>query len=199
MIGDELKTKATLVGLIPETYLIINVPAIPGILPRLKEGNTITVKYIYDGNVFGFHSCTLSYMLKPDIVLFISYPMSVENINLRKVQRLECLLPVSVTFVEMEFNGVILDISTEGCRICFEYSSHESIYIDVGQIIKLSIKIPGITYDLALNGTIRNFKKDRRVVEIGVEFGDADKKAKETVRRYMISLSDLQFPPLIKA
>ena len=185
MIGEELKTKATLVGLVPETYLIISVPAIAGILPRLKEGNTVTVKYIYGGNVFGLTSSILHYSLVFGIILFISYPMSVETINLRKVKRVECLLPVSATIVDMEFTGVILDISTEGCRFHCEYGSHDTPSIDIGHIITLSLQLPGITDALALNSIIRNFKKDRGFVEIGVGFDDADKEAIEVVSRYV--------------
>ena len=48
---------------------------------------------------------------------FLTYPSAVEAVNLRKVQRMDCLLPASVKTDRGEHKAVIVDISLGGCRI----------------------------------------------------------------------------------
>ena len=46
-LGESVKIAGILVGIIPEVCLIIQVPPIPGILDKLSEGSSVTVRYIY--------------------------------------------------------------------------------------------------------------------------------------------------------
>ena len=54
--GQEFKAAGVLAGMISDKYLMIRVPAIPGILSRLQEDDLIVVRYVYAGNVYGFNS-----------------------------------------------------------------------------------------------------------------------------------------------
>jgi hypothetical protein len=66
--GLEFKATGVLVGMVPDEYLIIRVPAIPGILGRLDEGNSIIVRYLYAGNLYGFASTVLTCIQKPALI-----------------------------------------------------------------------------------------------------------------------------------
>ncbi len=109
--GDEFKIASVLVGIVPDEYLLIRVPAIPGILDKLHQGFSTVVRYVYAGNVYGFNSTIISYTLKPSLIVFIAYPSWIESMNLRQTQRLDCLLPASVQIGMHLCKGVIADIS----------------------------------------------------------------------------------------
>ncbi len=168
--GLEFKATGVLVGMVPDEYLIIRVPAIPGILGRLDEGNSIIVRYVYAGNVYGFASTVLTCIQKPALMCFLTYPSAVEAVNLRRVQRMDCLLPASVKTDRGEHKAVIVDISLGGCRICLDNDAVESSFFDVGQTIGISFHLTCTAEEQVINGKIKNLKRDSKFSEMGVQF-----------------------------
>lgn len=197
--GDELKVASILVGIVPDEYFMIRVPAVPGILNKLFEGGPITVRYVYGGNVYGFSSTILSYVGKPALIVFLAYPTSVEMLNLRKAQRLECLLPAVIHISGKEFKGVILDISVGGCRVYTEYDERDYVSIDVEKDIQLSFQLTGTAEDQIINGQVQNVRKDNKLAEIGIQFDEENVEIIEKVKEYIDNFFRLPFLPLIKS
>jgi c-di-GMP-binding flagellar brake protein YcgR len=203
-LAEGMKIAGTFVGIIPEECLMIQVPAIPGILDKLSEGSPVIVRYIYAGNVYGFASTIRTCTHKPTLVVYLAYPTSVEIINLRKTKRLECLLPAELRIPGKNFNGislfhgVILDISTGGCRIYIEYDPSESPAIDVGQGIEVRFHLTGTSGEQVISGKIQNLKKDNKLAEIGLEFNQDETKVEDNIATYIDNFSKLQFFELIK-
>lgn len=194
--GREFKTTGILAGLIANEYLIIRIPAIPGILSRLREGCAVIVRYMYAGNIYGFLSTILTCTLKPALILFISYPVSVESMNLRKTMRLQCLFPARVKLHNDDYKAVMLDISMEGCRIYIEYAAGVSPEIEIDQRVDLSFQITGLAEEQVMKGKIQNLKKEGRIAEMGVEFSSEDESSLNNVKQYIDSFSNLEFLPL---
>lgn len=197
--GQEFKAAGVLVGMVPDEYLIIRVPAIPGILGRLDDGNPIVVRYVYAGNVYGFTSKVLTCIQKPALMCFLTYPFSVEAINLRKVQRMECLLPASVKTDGGNYKAVIVDISPGGCRVCLDYEEVESLSVDIDQTIEISFHLTGMAEEQVINGKIKNLKKDRKFSDMGVQFDQENEAVLNSVKLYIESFAKLDFLPLVKA
>jgi hypothetical protein len=197
-LSEGMKIAGMLVGIIPEECLMIQVPAIPGILDKLSEGSPVIARYIYAGNVYGFASTVRTYTHKPTLIVFLAYPTSVEIINLRKTKRMECLLPAELTILGKDFKGVILDISTGGCRLYIEYDPIESPVIDVGKSIELRFHLTGISEEQTISGKIQNLKKKAELAEIGLEFDHGETKVKDNIATYIDNFLKLQFLQLIK-
>jgi c-di-GMP-binding flagellar brake protein YcgR len=197
--GQEFKAAGVLVGMVPGEYLIIRVPAIPGILDRLDEGNTIVVRYVYAGNIYGFTSTVLTCIQKPALIVFLTYPFSVETMNLRKGQRTECRFPASVKTDSGDYKAVIVDISLGGCRICLDHEALESSSFDIEQTIGISFHLTGIAEEQVIDGKIKNLKKDRQFSEMGVQFNQENEAVLSNVTLYLESFAKLEFLSLVKA
>lgn len=191
-LGTEArKFKATgiLVGMVPDEYLLIRVPAIPGILSRLIEGNTIVVRYIYAGNVYGFASKVQSYIQKPALIVFLTYPAAVESMNLRKTQRIECRFPATVKTDHGEYKAVIIDISLGGCRVCFEVVAGESSSMDTDQTVTVSFYLAAIAEKQVIRGRVQNLKKDGQLFEMGIRFDQKNDAVLNNVKHYIDSFA----------
>ncbi len=187
--GQELKAAGFLAGMIHDEYLMIRVPAIPGILSRLTEGDLIIVRYVYAGNVYGFNSTISNYIQKPALIVFLAYPAAVEIVNLRKAQRVECLFPATVKTDKGDYKAVIVDISQGGCRICLDHGANHSSSFDVDQTIGLSFHLAGVAEEQGIKGTIRVLKKDAQLSEMGIKFDEEDKAVLKNVKEYIETAS----------
>jgi hypothetical protein len=188
-----LKAAGVLLGMSMDEYLIIRVPAIPGILSRLCEGDPMVVRYVYDGNVYGFTSKILTCLQKPALIVFISYPVSMESMNLRKTRRMQCLFPATVNRPDGDLKGLIMDISLRGCKICVENESDEQHSMDVDQTILIGFLLTGTKEEQVIKGKIRNMKKDYEHTEIGIQFDPENTSVLNNVRLYMDRFAELQF------
>ena len=81
--GVESRLNSTMVGWDTGKYLIITTPRKQGIGSKLFEGNSVIIRYIQSGIVFGFQSRILSTINNPVPLTFISYPTIVERRELR--------------------------------------------------------------------------------------------------------------------
>src|SRR5208283_2410937 len=130
---DTTRLKATLVGMKLDEYLIIQMPAIPGISSRLQKGIDIVKRYVMNGCVYGFVSSILSTISSPALICFTSYPEYVEMVNMRKEKRLDCFFPASSKVNQLVLNGAIVDICSEGCRLVLDDESSSS-YVKSGRV-----------------------------------------------------------------
>ena len=187
--GQEFKAAGFLAGMISDEYLMIRVPAIPGILSRLNENDLIVVRYVYAGNVYGFNSTISNYIQKPALIVFLPYPAAVEIVNLRKAQRVECLFPATVKTDKGDYKAVIVDISQGGCRICLDHGASQSSLFDIDQMIRLSFHLPGMAEEQVIESRIRVLKKDAQLSEMGIKFNEEDKDVLNNVKQYIETAS----------
>jgi c-di-GMP-binding flagellar brake protein YcgR len=194
----ESKVTGVLIGMVPDEYLLIRVPAIPGILDKLSEGNPMVVRYVYAGNIYGFTSTVLAYTHKPTLVVFISYPTSVESMSLRKAKRLQCFFPVKMKIGVEEHRAVIVDISLGGCRIYIEPGAGESLVQGKGRTVSLAFYLTGLAEEQAIGGRIQNLKTEGMLAEIGIAFDPQNEAVLNNVKRYIDSFAALRFLPDVK-
>lgn len=115
---DRIKCHA--VGFLKEEYVVLRVPLIPGIRSRVPDGAMLTFRYLRRGKLVSFRGVVKSYMATPYSLLFVTYPKRLEIHELRREQRFVCNFPALVVAFEQEFNGLLLDLSSGGCRFFFD-------------------------------------------------------------------------------
>jgi c-di-GMP-binding flagellar brake protein YcgR len=192
-----LKVSGMLIGIVPDEFLIIRVPAIPGILSRLETGSPILGRYVYAGNVYGFRSTMLTFIHKPTFLIFLSYPAAVETVNLRKTQRIECRFPASVkTDRGDEYKSAVVDISLGGCRISVDNDQTGPSSFDVDQKIELSFHLAGIAEEQVIDGRVQNIKKDGQFTEMGIQFDQGNEAILNNVKLFINNFTTLpSLPP----
>ena len=167
-------SKSSIVGMERGKYLIIKTPAIAGVGTKLFKKNHIVVRYLCDGVLFGFH-CTLIALLKDPFQLsFLSYPEIGDAINLRKYDRISCLLPGELQIGEWKYKCVTSDIGVGGCRIELNLSMEESMNrISVGESLQLLIQAPDAIDSIQVTGIARSISLDEKNVIVGLQFEKA--------------------------
>lgn len=181
--ATKVRTKLQLVGFDTGNYLLLKQPN-----PRtdgsyadvLFEGNPVIVRLVLEGETgecIAFKTNIRAVSNIPFRLLYLSYPKQVENRALRAQKRVSTHIPVDVTADNSQAStkkklasGVIVDISSAGCRILFKAQSQS------GNVTHMNIKInigSGSQKDLlTLSGQIMNQRKERGMISVGVRFTD---------------------------
>lgn len=200
LVNLDLRLKSELVGMGGKDYLIIKFShnAITGSF-RSKQvlESPLVVRYLYDGTVFGFESMIENVVSSPAKVAFIGYPTSIEEHNTRTSPRYDCVLPAVITVEGGEFEGVVVDLSANGCRCVIRESRERpdelSAAFGMDTETGISINLPGVTEKVDIKGLVRNITHDSDSICFGVMFADVAETARAHVEKYL-SLIDLGTP-----
>jgi c-di-GMP-binding flagellar brake protein YcgR len=171
-------SRSTLVGMEPGKFLIVNTPPIAEIGSKLFMKNHAIVRYLSSGNVYAFR-CTLLRLIKdPFRLSVLSYPESFENMNLRKHERISCILDASVSLDEKKYDGLVTDLSIGGCN--FEFSKSDSTEfpdIKIADELLIFIQLKQRTDLEGIHVAVRSMQKDKDSLSLGMEFVAADQAA----------------------
>lgn len=196
--ASKVRTKLQLVGFDTGNYLLLKQPN-----PRtegsyqdvLFEGNPVIVRLVLEGEAgecIAFKTKIRAVTNFPFRLLYLDYPKQVENRALRAQKRVRTHIPVDVTADNSQVDnkkklasGVIVDISSAGCRIVFKAAQNET-----GNVTHMNIKVgigSGSQKDaLLLSGQIMNQRKERGMISVGVRFTDEDKHISDVFDHLLI-------------
>jgi c-di-GMP-binding flagellar brake protein YcgR len=180
--GMDGQFKSVMVGMSPEEYLLIQLPMMAGILNKLYEGNRVTVRYMYSGSVYGFHSTVLYFITKPSPLLFLNYPKTIEILGLRKTKRVDCFFPCLAKIQEKELQGALVDISTGGCKLSIDTSGEVRVpQMEVGENITLSFQLIGSPQPHSFLAKVRSISREQERVVLGIQFDALDTETVKTI------------------
>jgi c-di-GMP-binding flagellar brake protein YcgR len=191
--------KSTLVGMELEKYLIIVAPVVVSPYGSIKEkffrGNTITVRYLYRGTVFGFQSQLIEDIFVPLKLIFIKYPKIIAEHNIRSQERIHCFLPVKakIKSEEKEIDGVLLDISVGGCCCTYKKSNKDKTFssVEVDEQVSLRLQFPQIEGEQVVFGKAKNIKADKEHMTLGIVFYEILPQLKEIIAQYINAVKEL--------
>ncbi len=182
-------------GIKNNEYLIVDTPIKDGSYLNLHKDEQCIVRYIYEGEVFGFATYVIKNFIEPIRILVLEYPQSIESKSLRNSKRVEAFIPLKIAYNAgsevREEKGFILDISKDGCKIYFK----GSINFELDQDIKLSFTLISSERIQNLQCQIKYIKKEREensndlICYLGVKFNDSNEsnltKVMDYLRLYM--------------
>jgi len=173
--GEKKRLTSELMGVEEDKYLVIKSPSLQymsHVSNLLYEGNTVIVRYLYKGTVFGFKSRIKYVITNPIKLLILEYPKKIENQSLREHIRVDCYLPASVGITGNTIEGTIIDISREGYQFTVEKSKIESSLkiFQVENETSVSFKLPGVEKVLTVTGKQKYIIEDSDSVKIGILF-----------------------------
>lgn len=173
--GMSANLRCLLVGMETDQYLMVRFPIITGVLNRLHEGNRATVRCIYAGTVYGFYCNVVNHVVKPAPLVFLSYPSTIEVLNLRKAERVDCFVPVVAKMREAAYDGVLLDISVDGCRFAIETAPEQGLpQMQIDEIMSITFQLSSTGGSLAADGKVKNLTQDSRRMTLGLVFEEPE-------------------------
>jgi hypothetical protein len=197
--GIGFPLQSSFVGMETDEYLIIKTPSqFASVQYKMEPGVDMIVRYLYHGTVFGFQTKLIEAISKPARLIFLEYPKIIEHHDLRQQKRAHSLFPASIRIRGVTNNGVIIDISKHGCRC--HILQNNAAHLPPAQIddeVSLTCKFPGIEGDHEILGVIRNLKRSRKELSIGMQFSQIELELHELIIRYIYAVED--YAPTIPA
>ena len=184
--------KSMFIGMERNKFLISKIPRIPGVGEHLYTDKGVTVRYLHEGNVYGFETKILSVAMAPFRLLFLQYPYMLETLNLRNSQRLDCYLPASIKLGEEWVVGLILNISAGGCQLALEAKKGQKLPpVTADDQIMLEFKMFGTEQPIMIGGMARNVNlSNTNRLTMGVKFDDLSEYAEKIISDYLRSVAE---------
>jgi HD-GYP domain-containing protein (c-di-GMP phosphodiesterase class II)/c-di-GMP-binding flagellar brake protein YcgR len=173
--GEDFRFKSLLVGMDSDEYLILRAPIQSHLQESIYTGRRVIARYMHAGSVYGFKAVVLGHVVHPVRLFFLEHPKNVEVIELRKSPRVDCFFPASLEVAGAAVLGVILDISSGGCRFVAKQAERQDIAgVQVGESVRVSVQLFAGRASESFTGKIRNIKIEEDRMELGVQFVSLD-------------------------
>ncbi len=196
--GVSLRMSSVSVGYMAGNWLIIKYPStgtFGSIASKLFKGNKITVRYVNEGDVFGFQSELVGSTVEPMRLLFISFPTTIARRSLRANRRIECYLPADIQGEKIKEgetvkDGIILDINGAGCHFTMARGATEQVLPEVrmNDQLSISVQLPGTQDKVVLSAIIKNIHRDSQKIGLGLHFDDIDEEKKNRLVEFVSTL-----------
>lgn len=175
-------SRSRLVGMEPGNFLIILTPPIVNLVTKLHEKNHGIVRYLFSGRVYAFRATLLSIIKEPFRLSILTYPSSIENINLRKSERISSLIAASIRVNGQSHEGIISDISSGGCSFEFNKSNQRAFpELQVLDEVIISMSLKETTEATVFNATVRSVRMDNVNMTTGIQFKPSDFKETDEI------------------
>jgi len=156
---DSRRVQVRLIGYLPGASLLVTTPKAGDKVMIVREGQPYVVRMMIGNRIVGFATTVLRSCARPFPYLHLSYPGEVEQITVRKAQRVRVRLFASLKNsnpafqVEKPRTGTIVDMSTAGALMVAAEPLGE-----IGDEVSIScvFKISGAEKLLSLPAFIRN-------------------------------------------
>lgn len=170
--GQEAETNAKFVGMETGAYIVIRLPRITGLRENLAEGNSVSLRYVSSGMVYGFEAAILGFFQEKNLnLVIISYPRAVETIDMRKESRVDCYTNARLTIAEAGFPGSLVDLSPSGCRFFFAPSTEKTRPdFALDQEATLSFRLPDLEGPQVFPCRVQNIRHDGQTLSLGLIF-----------------------------
>jgi hypothetical protein len=182
-------SRSRLVGMEPGNFLIILTPPIANLGSKLYQKNHGIVRYLFSGRVYAFRSTLLSLIKEPYRLSILTYPTSIENVNLRKHERISSLIAAEMSANGQLHEGIISDISDGGCSFEFNKSDQRAFpELKVLDKVVISMLLKETSLATVFNATVRSVLTDNENMMAGIQFAQSD--FKETDEKAAKELSE---------
>lgn len=185
---DKVNCGATLLGWKARAWLICEWPFHFGQPVPCQTGTHCLVRAMVAGKLVAYQSEVCMTQMSPLPLLYLAFPMRIEEIHLRKEVRVVTNEPLllahgiqgDVRFAlpngSAPIGGLIQDLSLSGCRII---AQRQRAHVTLGATIFLEFELIGIGHVTHLAGLIKNIAERDDALSIGIEFRFNGKEAIE--------------------
>lgn len=188
------RVKGTFLGLEGEKYLILRVPGHVQVFDQLRQGKPVIVRYVSEGCVYGFRTQVMAQITYPFPMVFLTYPRAIENVNLRKENRVECYVASELVVDDRPYHGFILDLTTQGCKFLLRQTAGlVTTPLEMHMPVHVRTSIPGNPELRSFTGIIRNIQHEQDRTYLGIQFANLSEGAVFLLKKFT---AEHQRPPL---
>jgi hypothetical protein len=189
--GMEEKFKSILIGIEAPVYLMVRMQIPTRFRSQIDKGTVFVVKYLYLGNVYGFKTKSIGSVEKPYKITFLSYPETVESLNIRRAQRVSCFIPATVEINKRQIRGLVMEISRSGTR--FKISAGADIIneVAINDPLKISFPLLGFEGIHTFKGIIKSVNTDSIGISFGIQFEDIKPSVEGMIDGYVRDVLDI--------
>ena len=179
--GQKIKFKSCFVGFMPGKFVLIQAPDLNKnrkLANMLQDSVKCTLRGLSEGQegaVVAFNSSIKSSIRVPGQMLVLQMPDTVVIQPLRKVNRIDTNIEVSIQIDKYLWQGSIENLSAHGCLLSFIKT--QEINIEQNHQVELTITDSQYSDVEELSATICNIKNLQQTVSIGVEFCEQSKRS----------------------
>lgn len=141
-------------------------------------GTPCLLRYIYNGKLIGYRTDVLHAQLQPFPFLWLAFPVTLEEVPLRKHGRVTAQEPIVLLHVEQDerheppghsprIGGLLTDLSAAGCAVLVERPMQEFFH---GMVMRAEFEIVGTGHVNNLTGIVRNVSLQAEGTHLGLEF-----------------------------
>ncbi|MDQ5987825.1 MAG: hypothetical protein CSYNP_03571 [Syntrophus sp. SKADARSKE-3] len=164
-------SRSTLIGMEAGKFLIVSTPPIAEIRTKLFKKNHCVIRYLSSGKVYAFRCTLLSIINEPFRISILSYPESIENVNLRKHERISCILDAAVSYCQKLYEGNVIDLSIGGCSFEFRNSDIKDFpEIKIKDKVAIMVQLKQNGDMLRSEAIVRNIRNDVDTMSLGLQF-----------------------------
>ena len=148
-----------IIGYLPGSSLLVTTPRVGDKVMIIREGQPFVVRMMLGNRIVGFATTVLRTCARPFHYLHLSFPDEMEQIVVRKAQRVRVKLFASLKNDNPEFlfekphSATIIDISTSGSMLV---ASEQLGAVDDKVVLTSVLKFAGIEKMLAIPAILRN-------------------------------------------
>lgn len=162
--ADSRRLHVKLIGYLPGVSLLVTTPTVADKVMIIREGLPFVVRVMVGNRIVGFTTTVMRSCSRPFPYLHLSYPEEMEQITVRKAQRVRVKLFASLKNSNPDFqpekpqSGTIVDLSTSGALMV---AAEQLGDLDDQVSISCAIKVADIEKLVSLPAIIRNVHVDR--------------------------------------
>ncbi len=191
--GCSGRLKSSLVGKEEGRFLIIKMPLVAEPETFFAPGRELVVRYVFQGNVFGFRSTVLLPLPGNFNVVFIAFPTRIENVNLRTHKRFTCYLPATMQVQarvqdrQLIFQGAIVDISKGGCKMAIGLQELEWVKepLKIQSEVTILFQLPGVEEELTLRGEVKSMVRNESTLHLGIQFMTLEGRSQKEIHKFI--------------
>ena len=189
--GSEMRLKAQVLGAVPGAYIVLReVPSggrsnnhLSAISPRV--GDTLLVRFLHEGVVFGFRAGVARIVMEPEYLLFISYPVRVERFSVRQQRRWVCGVPCAIISDEKADHVLMTDVNESGCGIVGKVQEDVAVP-EVNNPLRITLRTPGADQPFTVEGMVRRIDATETIWQAGIAFDEAQQQMIEALMPYLL-------------
>lgn len=177
---------SSLLGWKEQGWLICEWPFHFGQPVSCCPGSVCLLRYLYGGKLIGYRSEVLSTHLQPFPFLLLAFPISLEEVSLRKHSRVQTNEPIVLCRVSngvpasravaARIGGLLMDLSPSGCAVVLQRPMQDYSF---GMLLRIEFEIVGVGHVSNLAAIVRNMSVETGGTQLGLEFRFDGKEAIE--------------------
>lgn len=189
LVSERIPT--SLIGIIPNSGLIIKTPPLQNVHDVFPVGDEIVLRYVYMGEVFGFKSKVIDCTVNPFKLIYVTYPDVVEKLCLRRNRRIICNFPANIHIEDHELRGMIVDISSIGALFTSRKTDNPDLeLLQMDSEVKVHVPLLGESMSNCIHGRIRNIRRETGAFNAGIQFIHIDPDIEGKIEDYIVQVSE---------